>query len=66
MAKIDERVVAVNADIRSLLNDYFEKNGEISSEQISKPSLIGKWNFVPADKARKALEEDMSRMTPMR
>lgn len=66
MAKIDERVVAVNADIRSLLNDYFEKNGEISSEQISKPSLIGEWNFVPADKARKALEEDMSRMTPMR
>jgi 2',3'-cyclic-nucleotide 2'-phosphodiesterase/3'-nucleotidase len=66
MAKIDERVVAVIADIRSLLNDYFEKNGEISSEQISKPSLIGKWNFVPADKARKALEEDMSRMPPMR
>ncbi len=66
MAKIDERVVAVNADIRSLLNDYFEKSVEVSSEQISKPSLIGKWNFVPADKARKALEEDMSRMTPMR
>ena len=66
MAETDDRVDGIYADIRTLLNDYFEKNGEITSAQISEPSLIGTWNFVPEDKARKAMERDMAAMTPMR
>ena len=64
--EIDARVVAVHADIRSLLNDYIVKKGAVDSAEIGDRSVIGYWDFVPEKKARKALERDMERMTPMR
>ena len=62
--RIGERTEAVHPDIRTLLNDYIVKNGEVDSEKIGDRSVIGYWCFVPEKKARKALERDMERMTP--
>lgn len=62
----DSRIEGIYDDIRLLLNGYFGENGEVSPAQISDPGLIGAWNFVPEDKARKAVEHDMAAMAPMR
>jgi len=66
MEHIDIRVDGIYPDIRTLLNDFFERNTEICSEQIGDPSVIGEWKFVPEKKAAKAFEQDMSRFTRRR
>lgn len=53
------RTVAYYPEIRDLLYDYIVKNGEISSEKIGNPAVIGHWRFVPETMAEKALERDM-------
>lgn len=58
--KIDERVVAIHGDIRALLNEYISANSPVDHDMVSDPALIGHWSFVPENKARKALEKDMS------
>lgn len=64
--KIDERVDAIYADIRTLLDEYIVRNGEVDPAKIGDRSVIGKWSFVPEKVARKALDRDNERMTPMR
>ena len=64
--KIDERVEAIHTDIRTLLDEYISKNGEVDPARIGDRSVIGQWRFVPEKQARKALDRDNERMTPMR
>lgn len=56
---IDGRIVAVHADIRTLLNDYIEANTPVDHAKVSDPKVIGHWSFIPERKADKALEKDM-------
>lgn len=64
--KIDERVEAIHADIRTLLDEYISRNGEVDPVKTGDRSVIGQWRFVPEKQARKALDRDNERMTPMR
>lgn len=58
--RIDDRIVARYPEIRELLYDYLKANGKITKENISIPTLIGTWKFVPEKLADSALEKDMN------
>ena len=58
--KIDGRVVEYYPELRELIYEYLLKNGEIDPAKIGDPALIGHWEFVPADLASKALDQDMT------
>ncbi|MCQ2148059.1 MAG: 5'-nucleotidase C-terminal domain-containing protein [Bacteroidales bacterium] len=56
---IDERVVERYPEIREIIYDYLKKNGSISHDKVSDPSVIGTWSFVPEKIAGPAVENDM-------
>lgn len=63
-ADVDERIVAVHEDIRSLIDAYFTENGAVTAEMVGDKSVIGEWKFIPEAKARKALDLDMKLVAP--
>ena len=63
-ADVEERVVAVREDIRSLIDAYFTEHKVVSEETVGDKSVIGEWKFIPVAKARKALDQDMKLVAP--
>lgn len=63
---IGSRIVARYPEIRSILYDYLEANGEIASDRIGDPSVIGEWRFVPEDIAIPMLRKDIGLLFPER
>ena len=57
--ELDTRVIGHLPEIRELIRQFFEKRGVIDSHDISDPSIIGGWRFVPEDKASGMLDADM-------
>lgn len=57
--ELDTRVIGQLPEIRELIRQFFEKRGVIDSHDISDPSIIGGWRFVPEDKASGMLDADM-------
>ena len=62
--KISDRVVEYYPEIRDILYDYLLKNGEIDSEKIGDPKVIGEWKFVPESLVSKAMDRDMLLLFP--
>ena len=63
--RLDERIVERYPEVRELLYNYFsghrDMEGEIApvtSDELSYPSVIGAWKFVPEDIAAPALAKD--------
>ena len=56
---IDQRVVARYPEIRNLIFERLVKDPTIDREEISDPSLLGTWKFIPEDLAQKGIEADM-------
>ena len=56
---IDERVVARYPEIRNLIYERLQKDPSIDQEEISDPTLLGTWKFVPEPLASKRIEDDM-------
>lgn len=61
-AAIGERVVARYPEIRQMLYGYFSEYGTVTSDLVGNPSVIGRWRFIPADLADKAIDDDMELM----
>ena len=57
--EIEKRTVARYPEIRNLIHQRLEKDPTIDPEEISDPSLIGSWKFVPEKLAAEHLEADM-------
>ena len=57
--RIDERVVRKYPEIRNMIYDYLKANGSIDPEVIGDPSVIGHWEFVPANIAAPSIARDM-------
>lgn len=57
--RIDERVVQKYPEIRELLYRFLQDEGAISTEKTGDPSVIGHWEFIPAETAGPVLEKDM-------
>lgn len=64
--KIDDRVVEYYPEIRNLIYDYLMKNGTIDPAVTGDRTVVGHWEFVPADMARKAMDRDMELLFPRR
>lgn len=64
--KIDDRVVEYYPEIRNLIYDYLTKNGSIDPAVIGDRSVVGYWEFIPADLAAKAMDRDMELLFPRR
>lgn len=62
--RIEERTVAYYPEIREILYEYLNKNKVIDPEIIGDTSIIGKWSFIPAEMASKALDRDMKLLFP--
>ena len=58
--RIDERVTGYYPEIRNILYDYLLTHKEIDPSVIGDRSMIGEWHFVPEDRVRKVLEDDMN------
>lgn len=56
---IDARIVARYPAIRDMVYDFIAANGNITSELVSDPGVIGEWHFVPEDIAGPLIESDM-------
>ena len=59
---IGERVVARYPEIREMLYDFIMEHGSITPEIIGNPAIIGHWEFVPSNIARKGIGADMALM----
>ena len=57
--RIDERVVRKYPEIRNMIYDYLKEHGSIDPDVISDPSVIGHWEFVPANVAGPSIARDM-------
>ncbi len=57
--RIAERVTARYPEIRELVYGYFQEHGSVTPADISNPSLLGSWKFVPEELASRYLDRDM-------
>ncbi|MBR4735328.1 MAG: bifunctional metallophosphatase/5'-nucleotidase [Bacteroidales bacterium] len=57
---IDERVVARYPEIRNLLFQRLQEDPSIDPEEVSDPSILGHWSFVPQEIAGPALDNDLT------
>ena len=58
--RIDDRVVKKYPEIRDMIYDYLKEHGSIDPVAIGDPSVIGHWEFVPAEVASPAISRDMA------
>ncbi|MCQ2140800.1 MAG: 5'-nucleotidase C-terminal domain-containing protein [Bacteroidales bacterium] len=54
-----DRIVLKAKEIRDLVYDFFLTHGTVTHELVGDPSIIGKWEFIPSDMAKKAINADM-------
>lgn len=64
--KIAERVTAYYPEIRNILYGYLQEHGCIDPEVTGNPEVIGRWKFIPEDKAEKIIEADLELLFPRR
>ena len=64
--RIDDRVVEYYPEIRELVYKYIQEHKAIDPAATCDPALVGHWEFVPAELARKALDKDMELLFPRR
>lgn len=58
-AEMASRIVAKDKEIRMIVYDFFLAHPTVNRELINDESIIGHWEFVPAEAAGKILEKDM-------
>ena len=64
--KIDDRVVEYYPEIRELIYQYLQEHKVIDPAIVGDPSLVGHWEFVPAELVSKAMDRDMDLLFPKR
>lgn len=55
----ETRTVGRYPELRNILYDYLQANGAIDPEKTGDTSVLGHWEFIPADKAKAAIAKDM-------
>ena len=56
---IDSLIVDRNEEYRKILYRYLKEKGSIDPDSIGRKEIIGHWEFIPSNKARKLLDKDM-------
>lgn len=60
----DEKIIEKNKDVREIIYDYFKTKGTVTPESVGNPTMIGHWEFIPADVAGPMLEKDRKILFP--
>lgn len=47
MKSVEDRIVYRGPEFRTILYQYFKKNGSVDPEVIGDPKVIGSWKFIP-------------------
>lgn len=56
--EVESRTIFKGPEFRTILYEYFQKNGSIDPTVIGKKELVGRWKFVP-EGVREVIREDV-------
>lgn len=56
--EVESRTIFKGPEFRTILYEYFQKNGSIDPTLIGKKELVGRWKFVP-EGVREAIQKDV-------
>ena len=56
--EVESRTIFKGAEFRTILYEYFQKNGSIDPTLIGKKELVGRWKFVP-EGVREVIRKDV-------
>lgn len=56
--EVESRTIFKGPEFRTILYEYFQKNGSIDPTLIGKKELVGRWKFVP-DGVREVIQKDV-------
>ncbi len=59
---IDSRIVERLPEYRNVLYDYLKAHPIIDPSQVGDPTVVGRWEFVPAKLAQPYLQNDLKRL----
>ncbi len=60
---VESRITFRGPEFRTILYDYFKKNGTVDPAVIGSPSVVGTWKFIP-DFAPKTIRKDIETLYP--
>ncbi len=60
--EMDQRIIAKYPEIRDLIYNFIQRNGNVTSELLNNKDLLGTWAFIPEDTVAPLMEADMAKL----